>query len=129
MGGRFSPISADMPDEAVASLTLSEDGDVWMGTVNRGLMRFSASRGLEHLDTDMGLPNNRVPSLFIDREQNVWAGTNAGLVRLADTPFISYDQQLGLSNDYVRSEEHTSELQSLMRISYAVFCSTTKTHP
>src|SRR3546814_2787743 len=25
-------------------------------------------------------------------------------------------------NDSVRSEEHTSELQSLMRISYAVFC-------
>src|SRR3546814_3197528 len=25
-------------------------------------------------------------------------------------------------NDLVRSEEHTSELQSLMRISYAVFC-------
>src|SRR3546814_6941511 len=24
--------------------------------------------------------------------------------------------------DYVRSEEHTSEIQSLMRISYAVFC-------
>src|SRR3546814_3385622 len=27
-----------------------------------------------------------------------------------------------------RSEEHTSELQSLMRISYAVFCLKTKTH-
>src|SRR3546814_9131557 len=27
----------------------------------------------------------------------------------------------------VRSEEHTSELQSLMRISYAVFCLKTKT--
>src|SRR3546814_6555520 len=25
-------------------------------------------------------------------------------------------------NDHERSEEHTSELQSLMRISYAVFC-------
>src|SRR3546814_8165168 len=25
-------------------------------------------------------------------------------------------------DDYLRSEEHTSELQSLMRISYAVFC-------
>src|SRR3546814_6383383 len=25
-------------------------------------------------------------------------------------------------NEYERSEEHTSELQSLMRISYAVFC-------
>src|SRR3546814_10733858 len=31
-------------------------------------------------------------------------------------------------NDYVgRSEEHTSELQSLMRISYAVFCLKKKT--
>src|SRR3546814_10597171 len=28
----------------------------------------------------------------------------------------------------VRSEEHTSELQSLMRNSYAVFCLTTKTN-
>src|SRR3546814_6266480 len=28
----------------------------------------------------------------------------------------------------VRSEEHTSELQSLMRISYAVFCLQQKTH-
>src|SRR3546814_3156348 len=27
-----------------------------------------------------------------------------------------------------RSEEHTSELQSLMRISYSVFCSNKKTH-
>src|SRR3546814_7476776 len=31
--------------------------------------------------------------------------------------------------DVVRSEEHTSELQSLMRISYAVFCLQKKTHP
>src|SRR3546814_1128878 len=31
-----------------------------------------------------------------------------------------------LASARFRSEEHTSELQSLMRISYAVFCSTTK---
>src|SRR3546814_10642562 len=34
---------------------------------------------------------------------------------------IAYLQMLGTLVD-VRSEEHTSELQSLMRISYAVFC-------
>src|SRR3546814_9896541 len=35
----------------------------------------------------------------------------------------------GLSLDFreLRSEEHTSELQSLMRISYAVFCLTKQT--
>src|SRR3546814_5726774 len=36
-----------------------------------------------------------------------------------------YEQLLGVPgyfNTKIRSEEHTSELQSLMRISYAVFC-------
>src|SRR3546814_8908714 len=33
-----------------------------------------------------------------------------------------YDGNGNLNNWWTRSEEHTSELQSLMRISYAVFC-------
>src|SRR3546814_1167776 len=33
---------------------------------------------------------------------------------------------LAVTDDAARSEEHTSELQSLMRISYAVFCLKTK---
>src|SRR3546814_6313174 len=33
-----------------------------------------------------------------------------------------WDQRLGNPSGDDRSEEHTSELQSLMRISYAVFC-------
>src|SRR3546814_8698735 len=37
-------------------------------------------------------------------------------------------QRLARSADVMRSEEHTSELQSLMRISYAVFCLQHKNH-
>src|SRR3546814_6790221 len=37
------------------------------------------------------------------------------------------DQKFGHALDEGRSEEHTSELQSLMRISYAVFCLKKKT--
>src|SRR3546814_8918830 len=39
---------------------------------------------------------------------------------------ISPEDNSGLSR-FERSEEHTSELQSLMRISYAVFCLKKKT--
>src|SRR3546814_4105486 len=37
------------------------------------------------------------------------------------------DVALDLARQHNRSEEHTSELQSLMRISYAVFCLKQKT--
>src|SRR3546814_2259234 len=35
---------------------------------------------------------------------------------------VALDVDRGVAIDQDRSEEHTSELQSLMRISYAVFC-------
>src|SRR3546814_10639202 len=37
-------------------------------------------------------------------------------------------QEVAVSSRHSRSEEHTSELQSLMRTSYAVFCLKTKTY-
>src|SRR3546814_7662387 len=43
------------------------------------------------------------------------AGRDATKQGLADPVY-------NLLDNYARSEEHTSELQSLMRISYAVFC-------
>src|SRR3546814_5488017 len=37
--------------------------------------------------------------------------------------------RMGSEFSFTRSEEHTSELQSLMRTSYAVFCLKTQTQP
>src|SRR3546814_7181903 len=45
-------------------------------------------------------------------------GDQYNAVLVANFAQRPYERQRGL----VRSEEHTSELQSLMRISYAVFC-------
>src|SRR3546814_5609830 len=49
----------------------------------------------------------------------------------ADHGLVGVGQVLDLETGILlgRSEEHTSELQSLMRISYAVFCLKKKTNP
>src|SRR3546814_2033286 len=44
------------------------------------------------------------------------------------TPLTKTAQVRMIGNSVCRSEEHTSELQSLMRISYAVFCLKKKKH-
>src|SRR3546814_5925394 len=46
-------------------------------------------------------------------------------VRRAGRALVGFSPELAAQE---RSEEHTSELQSLMRISYAVFCLTKKIH-
>src|SRR3546814_8145012 len=65
------------------------------------------------------------------KSSDFWDGTNAQNIRgtfrdflVADPECILLDVDFSQSDDVFvgRSEEHTSELQSLMRISYAVFC-------
>src|SRR3546814_4858100 len=97
---------------------------------------FMLPRYLIHHQQALGDPAQE--ALWIDRE--------AKLRRMIVTPSILmvwllgallavniglFDGQAGLGWLHaklvlVRSEEHTSELQSLMRISYAVFCLTQK---
>src|SRR3546814_3491542 len=47
----------------------------------------------------------------------------------ASAPASGYATATGEPLEWERSEEHTSELQSLMRISYAVFCLQKNKHP
>src|SRR3546814_6920846 len=67
-------------------------------------------------DVEEKLPTAALARLDLDIDD--WRAVDAGHARLA--AFIRpRDLDPALSP---RSEEHTSELQSLMRISYAVFC-------
>src|SRR3546814_5118640 len=52
----------------------------------------------------------------------------AGMGQIAAANAVQDRQHRALRHAAKRSEEHTSELQSLMRISYAVFCLKKKTH-
>src|SRR3546814_2052971 len=60
-------------------------------------------------------------------KRRIWARTYDGMRRCEGGRHQSPAEEKPFRTDFhaerqVRSEEHTSELQSLMRISYAVFC-------
>src|SRR3546814_2967123 len=62
-------------------------------------------------------PGTKDGLAIADATMAVLAG-DVGIMPLANV----FRQSTGRANVTYRSEEHTSELQSLMRISYAVFC-------
>src|SRR3546814_10771889 len=62
-----------------------------------------------------GSPRRRYRTIWIS---DIHLGTRGCNDRL----LIDFFEHVNSDTLYLRSEEHTSELQSLMRISYAVFC-------
>src|SRR3546814_6003503 len=70
---------------------------------------------VDHLVIAMGINATKVPMLSFDER-----------VALIESEIGPIAKKLGAKISTTRSEEHTSELQSLMRISYAVFCLKTK---
>src|SRR3546814_5524723 len=77
---------------------------------------------------DRAVPGPRSPEV-LTVELDGWEGPLDLLLALARTQKVDLRELsiLALVEQYLafienRSEEHTSELQSLMRISYAVFC-------
>src|SRR3546814_5609891 len=86
-------------------------------------------------------PISVTPNTSADEVQRLMLEKHARYIPVMDGPMLLgvisfYDMAQAIvaaqqfENDMLkaRSEEHTSELQSLMRISYAVFCLKTKNH-
>src|SRR3546814_10664769 len=85
-------------------------------------------------DRDAGMPDQAagLREGFIIEGQVEQRGREIGAQRSADLHRADRAAARGAAADGVhqfheRSQEHSSELQSLMRISYAVFCLTKKT--
>src|SRR3546814_2031579 len=60
-------------------------------------------------------------AVLLDRELRGTARDDEALAQALQR-YAGFGTRTGDVEAYARSEEHTSELQSLMRISYAVFC-------
>src|SRR3546814_5431574 len=93
---------------------------------------FSALRGQQLARQQEFLGTAEADALCPDRRAAIASHQADADVRVADLrvvggkDHVAEQRQRRAEADRVRSEEHTSELQSLMRISYAVFCLKTK---
>ncbi len=92
----------NLAGEAITTLMQDSDSNLWLGTISKGILRFSKGH-IETLNTQSGLPNNRVLSILQDLEGSIWIGTNGGLMRLRKAPFTTWTKKRNLVGNYIRS--------------------------
>src|SRR3546814_6200602 len=84
----------------------------------------AAQRAIERLERSGG----EAGVIVIDRQGRIGIAHNSRHFAVAVAgSWLDQPRSALQAEEFERSEEHTSELQSLMRISYAVFCLKKKT--
>src|SRR3546814_1478087 len=92
-------------------------GDLHIDLV--GINETAAEQYRRELDLDSAIARSRFIAEGVTYTREAFASASDGVIVVSlGAEGGTIDAEFALS----RSEEHTSELQSLMRISYAVFC-------
>jgi ligand-binding sensor domain-containing protein/signal transduction histidine kinase len=63
----------------------TSDGTLWIGTIGHGIYKYRGD-GFSQITAPDSLPSNTALNLFEDIENNIWVGTQAGMLRLSKTP-------------------------------------------
>ncbi|MFZ1007099.1 MAG: two-component regulator propeller domain-containing protein [Candidatus Sulfotelmatobacter sp.] len=63
----------------------TSDGTLWIGTIGHGVYKYREHK-FSQIAAPNSLPSNTALNLFEDAEKNIWIGTQAGMVRLSQTP-------------------------------------------
>lgn len=79
----------------VCTLGEEPDGTVWAGSVSEGLLKFKDGKQVT-INASSGLSDNAVESLLVDRDGNLWVGTEVGLNLLRQKNLFAFDQKQGL---------------------------------
>ena len=72
----------------ISILRETNDGSLWIGTYGHGLLRQHGGRTVR-FSASTGLPHNNVLAVFRDRENDLWVGTQGGLLRLSPSAAIT----------------------------------------
>jgi hypothetical protein len=84
------------------SIVEDKEGNLWMASINNGLIRYNpVTREFMHINMENGLASNTIFSLYCDKEDNIWIGTNQGVQELAHNYTLTFSSKQGLPADLV----------------------------
>ncbi|PSQ82622.1 MAG: hypothetical protein BRD44_07560 [Bacteroidetes bacterium QS_7_67_15] len=97
-GGAFEPIEA-LAGASVRDFAFTSDGATWAATYPGGLYTFDGGGDVRHLTQQNGLSSGSIFEIHLDRDDNLWIGSEGGLERLSTFRFLRFTEDDGLSHD------------------------------
>ncbi|MEE4213743.1 MAG: T9SS type A sorting domain-containing protein, partial [Bacteroidales bacterium] len=80
----FNTDNSDLPGNGVFALEADSEGNIWIGTVYNGLVKYNGNDFTVYDTDNSELPDDHIESLKLDDEDNIWIGMRYGGVSMFD---------------------------------------------
>ena len=84
-GESFNAIEGWPKNTSARAISDAKDGNLWVATYGAGILKVQTGprpKIIKHINQRNGLPNNRVRSIMVDNQDNVWVGMSNAVVRI-----------------------------------------------
>jgi ligand-binding sensor domain-containing protein/putative methionine-R-sulfoxide reductase with GAF domain len=88
-----------LSNSEINDITSDKNGNIYIATVSKGLVKMHPDKSIEIINTKNGLSSLNVRTAFVDRENNLWIGTNMGLDKLSSNTINIYNDRFGLQSN------------------------------
>ncbi len=90
---------AFLSNTEINDITSDKDGNIYFATVGKGLVKMMPNNDVEIINTKNGLSSLHVRTAFVDKEGNLWVGTNMGIDKLSTNKLNIYNDRFGLQSN------------------------------
>ena len=90
-----------LPNGPIVELFEDSKGYIWIGYMEKGLVKWKDGKVISHYTKKEGLPSNFVNALDEDDKGNIVIGTNSGLSIFNGDVFENYDFSSGIGNGFI----------------------------
>lgn len=80
----------DLTDESIMSIFIDGQGTKWVGTWDKGLIRFDGMNSTEYDPSNCAMTSYIVQSMAVDKQGKMWIGTDNGLVEWDGSTWTAY---------------------------------------
>ncbi|MDT3696462.1 MAG: PEGA domain-containing protein [Ignavibacterium sp.] len=93
--------NSGLTSNILSSIAIDDFGNKWIGSIDKGLIKFDDVEFINYNTSNSGIPSNRVLTVEVDQFNIVWVGTQNGIGRFDGTSWIVYNK----NNSGLRSDE------------------------
>jgi ligand-binding sensor domain-containing protein len=96
--------NSGLTSNILSSIAIDDFGNKWIGSIDKGLIKFNDVDFVNYNTSNSGIPSNRVLTVEVDQFNIVWVGTQSGIGRFDGTSWTVYNKNnSGLRTDEILS--------------------------